>query len=92
MNQTWESGKKKTLILGLILVRFGPDSGRQIFFQKSGSVMISYHHVQYQKKLMIKSWENLWQTDGRQTDKSDFRGRCRINVERPKIDQMEQCI
>ena len=56
--------------------------------------MVSYNHVQHQKKIMIQSWENLvavgW-TDGRtkeqavgQTDKNDFIGRCPINVERPK--------
>ena len=40
--------------------------------------MVSYHHVLYQKKLMVKSWENLV-TDGEtneQTDESDFIGRC----------------
>ena len=36
-------------------------------------MMISYHHVQYQKKLMIQSWENL--VTDRQTDDSDFVGR-----------------
>ena len=62
----------------------GPNYGRQ-YVQKSGSVhnMVSYHHVQYQKKLLIRSWENL--SDGRtdeQTDESDFIGRCPTNVER----------
>ena len=42
--------------------------------------MVSY--VQYQKKLMIQSWEKLV-TDG-QTDESDFIVRCPTNVERPK--------
>ena len=37
--------------------------------------MVSYHHVQYQKKLILQSWENFV-TDG-QPDESDF--------ERPKI-------
>ena len=43
------------------------------------------YHVQYQKKLMIQSWENLvtgGQTS-RQTDENDFIGRFPINVERP---------
>ena len=35
--------------------------------------MVSYHHVQYQKKQTIQSWENLGM-DG-QTDESDFIGR-----------------
>ena len=49
--------------------------------------MVSYNHVQYQKKLMIQSSENLvpdGQTDG-QMDHSDFIGRYPTNVERPKM-------
>ena len=42
--------------------------------------MVSYHHVQYQKKLTIQSWENLvmdGQTDtDRRMDDSDFIGCC----------------
>ena len=45
--------------------------------------MVSYHHVQYQKKLTIQSWENLL-TDG-QTDKSDFIGRCPTKDEASNI-------
>ena len=40
----------------------------KIWFGQSLDIMISYHHEQYQKKLMIQSWENLvteWRTDGR---------------------------
>ena len=58
----------------------------KIWLRHSLDVMVSYHHVQYQKKLMIRSWENLVtdrRTD-RRTDKSDFIGRCPTNVERPK--------
>ena len=44
--------------------------------------MVSYYHVQYQKKLMIQSSENLV-TNG-QTDKTDFIGHCPTNVERQK--------
>ena len=51
--------------------------GQQIFLKKIIGVMVSYHHVQYQKKVMIQSWENLV-TDG-QTNKGDFKG----NVEHP---------
>ena len=39
----------------------------KIWLQQSLDVMVSYHHVQYQKKLMIQSWKNLV-TDG-QTDR-----------------------
>ena len=48
--------------------------------------MVSNHNVQYQKKLIIQSWENVvtdGRTDtGRYTDESDFIGRCPTNVER----------
>ena len=72
----------------LIWPKFGPP---KFFFSKiclrqSLDIMVSYHHVQYQKKLMIQSWENLV-TDGRidgQIDKSAFIGRSPTNVERPK--------
>ena len=51
--------------------------------------MLSYRHVQYQKKLMIQSCENLVtdrQTDGKadgQMEESDFIGQCPTNVEQP---------
>ena len=80
--------------------RFGPylgplgsNSGRH-FFSKIWlgqllDIMVSYHHAQYQKKLMNQSSENLV-TDGqankqtdRRTDESDFIGRCPTNIERP---------
>ena len=43
--------------------------------------MVSYHHVQYQKNLIIQSQEIL--VTDRRTDKSDFIGRCSTNVECP---------
>ena len=49
-------------------------------------IVVSYHHVQYQKKLKIQSWESLvadGRTDGRTDSDSDFIGRCPTNVERP---------
>ena len=53
--------------------------------------MVSYHHVQYHKKLMTGRQADGWtdrHTDGQtdiQTEKSgDFIGRCPTNVERPK--------
>ena len=44
-----------------------PNSGRQFFFflkkkmrlRHSLDIVVIYRHVQYQKKLMIQSWENL---------------------------------
>ena len=51
--------------------------------------MISYHHVQYQKKTndpilrkFSEGWTNGWKD--RQTDESDFIGCCPTNVEHPK--------
>ena len=48
--------------------------------------MVSYH-VQYQKKLMILSWENLVMNEqvDRQMDKSDSIWGCPTNVEHPKM-------
>ena len=55
-----------------------PNSSRQFFFffyfskislRQSLDIMVSFHHVIYQKKLMIQSWENLVterRTDGRE--------------------------
>ena len=70
--------------------KFGPP----IFFSKiwlcpSVDIMVSYCNVQYHKKPIILSWENLvtdWRTDrqtDRQTDESNLIGRCPTNVERP---------
>ena len=44
---------------------FGPNLCSQIFFSKirlpqSLDIMVSYRHVQYQKKLKIQSQENRW--------------------------------
>ena len=63
INKTWKNDKKPSF-----RTNFGPfdtNSGRQkTFFSKiwlfqSLYIMVSYHHVQYQKKLMIQSWQNL---------------------------------
>ena len=58
----------------------------KILFRQSLDIMVSYHQVQYLKKLMIQFSEGRTdrQTD-RQKDESDFIGRCSTNVERPKI-------
>ena len=80
----------KNIVLGPISTHLA-----QFFFPKKIwlcqllDVMVSYHQVQYQKKLMIQSWENLvtdGQTNG-QTDESNFIGRCPTNVERPRTNQ-----
>ena len=89
MKQTWKNGEK------LSWGPFSLNSGchfflfLKIWFRQSLEIIVSYHHVQYQKKLMIQSWENLV-TDGqtdkrtdRQTDKSDFIGHCSTNTKRP---------
>ena len=58
MTQTQENGEKPRF--GPDLGTLGPNSGRQFFFLKiwllqSLDIMASYHHVKYQKKLMIQS-------------------------------------
>ena len=69
----------KNLISGPILaqIRFAKFFFSKIWLRQSPDITVNYHHVQFQKKLMIQSWETLvrnGQTDG-QTDKSDFIGR-----------------
>ena len=58
----------------------------KIWLHQSLNVMVSYCHVQYQKKLMIQSWQNLV-TDGRM-DRRKYdewlHRRLSTNVERPK--------
>ena len=75
INQTWENAKKPSF--GPNFGPFGPNLGHQIFFSKiwqSLDIMVSYHHAQYQKKLMILSWENLV-TEGRTDRRTDRRTR-----------------
>ena len=71
--QTQENGKKP--YFGSDLGLLGPNSGRRCFFfskiwlRQSIDIMVNNHHVQYQKKLMIQSSENLvsdGRTDGRE--------------------------
>ena len=68
MVQTQENDKKTHF--GSNLGPLAPNLDRNFFskiwLRQSLDIMVSYHHVQYQKKLMIQSWENLV-TDG-QTD------------------------
>ena len=65
----------------------------RIWLRQSLDIMISYHHVQYQKRRTIQSREHLV-TDGRtdrrtdrqtdrKTDESDFIGRYPTYVEHP---------
>ena len=85
MNQTWENSKKPIWNLETIQARFWLKFRlpilylfSKIWLRQSLDVMVSYHHKQYQEKLLIQSWENLV-TDGQidgQTDESDFIGRC----------------
>ena len=57
----------KNLVSGPILTQirtaffFFP---KKIWLRQSLGIMVSDHHVQYQKKLMIQSWEDLV-TEGR---------------------------
>ena len=78
MKQTWENCKKPSFKPDF--GPFGPNLGpnfiylffffSKIWLRQSLDIIVSYHHVQYQKKIMIQSWENVV-TDGhtdRQTD------------------------
>ena len=62
INQIWENSQKSSFAPDF--GPFDPNLGHQFLFSKiwlrlSLDVMVSYHHVQYQKKLMVQSWENL---------------------------------
>ena len=62
MIQTQENGKNPHFRPDL--GPLGPKSGPEIFLSKiwlrqSQDIIVSYHHVQYQKRLMIQSGENL---------------------------------
>ena len=57
MNQIWENGKKSSF--GTNFCPFGPPISPKIWLRQSPDIMVSHDHVQYQKKLMIQSWENL---------------------------------
>ena len=68
----------KNLVSGTILAHLAEIRAANFFIylfiffknlaRQSLDIMVNYHHVQYQKKLMIQSWENLvtyGQTDRR---------------------------
>ena len=93
MNKTQENSSKPHF--GPDLGPFVPNSGCKICFSKiwlrqSLDIVVNYHHVQYQKKLMIQSRENLVTDRPRDkgmdgwTDKNDLTGFCPNNVERLK--------
>ena len=55
----------KNLVLGLILAHLAQNLAAIFFFflktllRQSLDTMVSYHHKQYQEKLMTQSWQNL---------------------------------
>ena len=60
MNQTRENSKKKKTSFRPDFGPFGQNLGHQncfpkIWLRQSLDIMVSYQHVQYQKKLMIQS-------------------------------------
>ena len=95
--QSQEDGEKPHF--GYNLGPTGPNSGQILFFfffffkiwpPWSLDIMVSYHHVQYQEKLMIQSWENLVMDEwmNRWTDRGTdgqrrVIGRCQTNVTHP---------
>ena len=94
MNQTWENTKKTSF--DPILIHLAQIRVSKLFLKTCQSIdtMACYHHVKYQKKLIIQSWENLvteermdrqterWTDE--QTDKSDFIERSPTKVWNPK--------
>ena len=98
-NNDSNSRKWQKNLMGLILARWAHIWTAKIWLRKSLDIMVTYHHIQNQKKLMILSWENFvtdGRTDGRQmeesrgqTDESDFLGCCPTNVEHPTSSKAE---
>ena len=91
---------EKKIVLGPILAYLDQIRAAKTFFLsniwlcQSLDIIVSYHHVQYLKKIMIQSWENLvmdrW-TDGRterrtdgETGESDLTECCPTDVEHLK--------
>ena len=73
----------------------GPKLSRQIYFSKiwlhqTLDIIVSYHHVQYQKKLMIQYWENLV-TDGRTRVISQDAVRLTSSVQQGHMKEMLFC-
>ena len=54
----------KNLVSGPNLAQIWVANYHHYYFENLASSVTRYHHVQYQKELIIKSWENLV-TDGR---------------------------
>ena len=84
----------KNLVSVPILVHLAQIFFSEIWLRQSLDIMISYHHVQYQKKTndpILRKFSD-GRTDGRtgrqterQTGENDIIGRCPTNVERPKM-------
>ena len=78
MKQTWENCKKPSFKPDF--GPFGPNLGpnfiylffSKIWLRQSLDIIVSYHHAQHQKKLMIQSWENVV-TDGHTDGQTDER-------------------
>ena len=71
-----------------------PNFFLKIWLCQSLDIMVSYHQVQYQKKLMIQSWENVEtdrETEGRGDGRKWLHKMLSTNVERPKILLFRKC-
>ena len=82
MNQTLENGKKTSF--KPIIGPFGRNLGSQnIWLHQSQGIMVSYHHVQDQKKtndpILIKQSDKQTHRGQRDRQTSDFIGRCLTN-------------
>ena len=83
----------KNLVSGLILANWAQilaaiPPPQKIWLRPSLDILVSYHTIQYQKKLMVQFWKHVVE-DGRQTDGSDFIGRCPTKVEGPTSKRLQ---
>ena len=99
LTQFWVTKNGEKPHFGPDLRPLGPNSGHQFFFffffrkiwlSQSIDFMGNYHYVQYQKKLMIQSWEKFSEgrkdrQTGRRTDGREWFYRTLSDVEHPKI-------
>ena len=58
-NNDSNSRKWQKNLMGLILACWAHIWTAKIWLRKSLDIMVTYHHIQNQKKLMILSWENF---------------------------------
>ena len=88
MNQTWENDKKKPSF-GHDFGLSNPGSDSQFFLVKNLALSVTTYYRQLSSCAISWNFVTDKRTD-RQTEESDFIGRCPTNVERPK-EQADHC-